>query len=162
VIKVVIVRLDDDVVGRQPNVWVGAAIVLLDVGLEVVGVGDRLEMWRQCGKGSDRHVVAVVADLSRDVALHCSHDLRSKLTVRVGHRTLRMAVVCLMLGKPLVLDVMAVVFLALHDPMDGARGAVLAIVVEVTSELSLFALVVALVAVATSVATTLILVEVGA
>jgi hypothetical protein len=73
-----------------------------------------------------------------------------------------MAVVCLMLGKPLVLDVMAVVFLALHDPMDGARGAVLAIVVEVTSELSLFALVVALVAVATSVATTLILVEVGA
>jgi hypothetical protein len=39
-------RLDGDVVGRQPNVGVGAAIVLLDVGLEVVGVGDRPETWR--------------------------------------------------------------------------------------------------------------------
>jgi hypothetical protein len=56
----------------------------------------------------------------------------------------------------------AVAFFALHDPMDGARGAVLAVVVEATSELSLFAIAVALVDVATSVATTQVLVEVGA
>jgi hypothetical protein len=53
-------------------------------------------------------------------------------------------------------------FLALHDPMDGARGAVLAIVVEATLELSLFALAVALVDVEMSIATTLVLAEVGA
>jgi hypothetical protein len=46
--------------------------------------------------------------------------------------------------------------------MDDARGGVLAIVVEAMSELSLFALAVALVDVATSVSTTPILVEVGA
>jgi hypothetical protein len=63
---------------------------------------------------------------------------------------------------PPVLDVVAVAFFALHDPMDGARGAVLAIVIKTTSELSLFALAVALVDVATSVVTTLVLVEVGA
>jgi hypothetical protein len=34
-------RLDGDVVGRQPDVGVEATVVLLDVGLEVVGVGDR-------------------------------------------------------------------------------------------------------------------------
>jgi hypothetical protein len=73
-----------------------------------------------------------------------------------------MAVVCLVLGTPPVLDVVVVMFLALHDPMDGARGAVLAIVVEATLELSLFALAVALVDVAMSVATTLVLAEVGA
>jgi hypothetical protein len=74
----------------------------------------------------------------------------------------KMAVVCLVLGTPPVLDVVVVMFLALHDPMDGARGAVLAIVVEATLELSLFALAVALVDVAMSVATTLVLAEVGA
>jgi hypothetical protein len=73
-----------------------------------------------------------------------------------------MAVVCLVLGTPPVLDVVAVAFFTLHDPMDGARGAVLAVVVEATSELSLFAIAVALVDVATSVATTPVLVEVGA
>jgi hypothetical protein len=39
-------RLDSVVVGRKPNVGVGAAVVLLDVGLEVVEVGDRPETWR--------------------------------------------------------------------------------------------------------------------
>jgi hypothetical protein len=73
-----------------------------------------------------------------------------------------MAVVCLVLGTPPVLDVVVVMFLALHDPMDGARGAVLAIVVEATLELSLFALAVALVDVEMSIATTLVLAEVGA
>jgi hypothetical protein len=73
-----------------------------------------------------------------------------------------MAIVCLILGVPPVLDVAAVTFFALHDPMDGARGGgVLTIVVKVTSELSLFALAVALVDVATSVTTAPVLVEVG-
>jgi hypothetical protein len=35
VVEVSASRLDCDVVGRQPNVRVGAAVVLLDVGLEV-------------------------------------------------------------------------------------------------------------------------------
>jgi hypothetical protein len=43
VIEVVASCLDDNVVGRQPDVGVGAAVVLLDVGLVVVGVGDRPE-----------------------------------------------------------------------------------------------------------------------
>jgi hypothetical protein len=93
------------------------------LGFEVVGVGERSETWRQCGEGSDRHVVVVVTDLSRDVVLCCNHDLRSWLTIRVRDRTLRMAVVCLILGTPPVLDVVAVAFFTLHDPMDSARGA---------------------------------------
>jgi hypothetical protein len=72
------------------------------------------------------------------------------------------AVVHLILGTSPVLGVVAVVFFTLHDPMDGAWGAVLAIVVEVTSKLSLFAVAVALVDVAMGVATAPILVEVGA
>jgi hypothetical protein len=100
--------------------------------------------------------------VSHDVALRCTHDMRSRLTIRVRDWTLRMVVVCLVLGTPPVLDVVAVAFFALHDPMDGARGGALTTVVEATSELSLFALAVSLVDVATSVATTLILVEVGA
>jgi hypothetical protein len=162
VIEVAAGRLDIDVVGRQRDVGVGAAVVLLDVGLEVVGVGNRPETWRQCGKGSDRHVVAAVADLSRDVILRCSHNMRSRLMVWVRDRTLRMVVVCLILGAPSVLDIVAVTFFALHDSMDGAWGAVLAIVVETTSELLLFALVVALVDVATSIAIAPVLVKVGA
>jgi hypothetical protein len=72
------------------------------------------------------------------------------------------AVVYLVLGMPPVLDVMAIMFFALHDPMDGARGTILAIVVEATSMLSLLALAVALVDVAVSVATAPVLVEIGA
>jgi hypothetical protein len=138
------------------------AVILLDVGLEVVGVGDRSETWRQCGEGSDCHVVAAVADLSRVIVPHCGHDLRSRLTVRVEHRTLRVAVVCLVLGMAPVLDVMAFTLLALHDPVDAAQRTVLAVIVEATSELSLFAFTVVLVDVAVSVATTPVLIEVGA
>jgi hypothetical protein len=72
-----------------------------------------------------------------------------------------MAIVCLVLGTLSVLDVVAVAFLTLHDPMDGSRGGVLAIVVKVMSEFSLFAFAVALVDVATSVATTPVPVEDG-
>jgi hypothetical protein len=73
-----------------------------------------------------------------------------------------MAVVYPVLGMPLVLDIVAIAFFALHDTMDGARGGVLAIVVELTSELSLIALMVALVDVAVSVATALVLFEISA
>jgi hypothetical protein len=73
-----------------------------------------------------------------------------------------MAVFCLVLGMPSVLDAVAVASFTLHDLMDGTQGVILVIVVEATSELSLFALVVALVDVATSVATTPVLVKVGA
>jgi hypothetical protein len=64
-------------------------IVLLDVGLEVVGVCDRLETWCQRGEGSKSHVVATVADLSRIIVLLRGHDLRSRLSCRVTNRTLK-------------------------------------------------------------------------
>jgi hypothetical protein len=82
--------------------------------------------------------------------------------VRVRDRTLRMAVICLVLGTPPVLDVVVLAFFALHDSMNGARGAVLAIVIEATSNLSLLALAVALVDVVASVVTVPVLVDVGA
>jgi hypothetical protein len=78
--------------------------------------------------------------LSRVIISRCGHDLRSRLTVWVRDRTLRMAVICIVLGTLPVLDVVALAFFALHDPMNGAWGAVLAIVVEVTSKLSLLTL----------------------
>jgi hypothetical protein len=62
---------------------------------------------------------------------------------------------------PPVLDVVAFAHLALHDPVDAAWRTVLAIVVEATTELSLLALAVALVDVAASVVTALVLVDVG-
>jgi hypothetical protein len=40
-IEVATGRLNSDVAGRQPDVGVGAAVVLLDVWFEVSGVGDR-------------------------------------------------------------------------------------------------------------------------
>jgi hypothetical protein len=55
------------------------------------------------------------------------------------------AVVCLILSTSPVLDVVAITLFVLHDPMDSAWGAVLAIVVEATSKLLLFALTVVLV-----------------
>jgi hypothetical protein len=73
-----------------------------------------------------------------------------------------MDVVGLILGTPPVLDVVALALLTLHDPVDSARRTVLAVVVEAMSELSLLTFTVALFDVATSVATTPVLVEVGA
>jgi hypothetical protein len=162
VVEVAAIRLDDDVVGRQPDVGVGAAIILLDVGLEVVGVGDRPEAWRQRGEGGDCHVIAAVADLSRTVIPRCSHDLGSRLSVRVTDQTLGVAVFGLVLGTLPILDVVAFALLAFHDPVDAARRTVLAVVVEATSEFPLLALSVTLVDVAAGVATTPVLVEVGA
>jgi hypothetical protein len=87
--------------------------------------------------------------------------MRSRETVRVGHRTLGVGVVCLVLGTPSVLDAVVFALLVLHDPVDASRRTVLAVVVEATSKLSLLAFTVALVDVAASVATTPVLVEVG-
>jgi hypothetical protein len=72
------------------------------------------------------------------------------------------AVICFILSASPVLDVVAIAFFALHDLMDGAQGAVLAIVFEATSKFSLFTLVVALVDVAAGIATALVVVEVSA
>jgi hypothetical protein len=72
-----------------------------------------------------------------------------------------MVVVFLVLGRPPVLDVVALALLTLHDPVDAAWRTVLAIVVEATLQLSLLALAVALVNVTTGIATTLVLVKVG-
>jgi hypothetical protein len=84
------------------------------------------------------------------------------LAVRVRDQTLRVVVVCLVLGTSSVLDAVAIVFFTLHDVVDGARGGVLTIVVKATSKFSLFALAVVLVDVAAGVATAPVLVEVGA
>jgi hypothetical protein len=155
VVEVAAGHLDGDVGGQQPNVGVGATVVL---DVEVVGVSDRSETWRQRGEGCDRHVVAVIANLSCVIIPRCDRDLGFRLTVRFGQRTLGMAVVRLVLGTPLVLDIVA---FALHDPVDAALRTVLAVVVEATSELSLLAFTMALVDVFASVATTQVLVKVG-
>jgi hypothetical protein len=56
----------------------------------------------------------------------------------------------------------AFTLLELHDPVDAAWRAVLTVVVEASSELSLLAFTVELVDVAASVSTTSVLIEVGA
>jgi hypothetical protein len=86
----------------------------------------------------------------------------SRLTVRVGHQTLGVVVVCQVQGTLPVLDVVAFVLLTLHDPVDATRRTVLAVVVVATLELSFLAFTVALIDVAASVVTTPVLVEVGA
>jgi hypothetical protein len=66
------------------------------------------------------------------------------------------AVVSLILGTLPVLDVVALALLTLHDLVDAAWGTVLAVVVEVTSKLSLLAFVVTLVDVTAGIATMLV------
>jgi hypothetical protein len=56
---------------------------------------------------------------------------------------------------------MALALLALHDPVDAAWRTVLAVVVEVTSQLSLIALAMTLVDVAAGIVIAPVLVEVG-
>jgi hypothetical protein len=72
------------------------------------------------------------------------------------------AVVFLVLGTSLVLDVVALALLALHDLVDAARRTVLTVVVEATSEFPLLALAVMLVDVAAGVVIASVLVEVCA
>jgi hypothetical protein len=112
-------------------------------------------------EGGDGHVVVVTSNLGTALVLCGSHDLGSGLAILVRNRTIRVPVIRLVLGESPVLDVMAVALLTLHDAMDGARRSVLAVVVQMTLELPLFALAMALIDVAVSVATTPVLVEVG-
>jgi hypothetical protein len=72
------------------------------------------------------------------------------------------AVVFLVLGTSLVLDVVSPALLALHDLVDAARRTVLTVVVEATSEFPLLALAVMLVDVAAGVVIASVLVEVCA
>jgi hypothetical protein len=72
------------------------------------------------------------------------------------------AVVFLVLGTSLVLDVVSLALLALHDLVDAARRTVLTVVVEATSEFPLLALAVMLVDVAAGVVIASVLVEVCA
>jgi hypothetical protein len=72
------------------------------------------------------------------------------------------AVVFLVLGTSPVLNVVAFTLLTLHIPVDAAWMTVLAVTVKAMSELPLLAFVVTLVDVATGIATTPVLVEVGA
>jgi hypothetical protein len=83
------------------------------------------------------------------------------MAILVRNKTLRVVVVCLVLGTSLVLDVMVVALLMLHDAMNGTRRSVVSIIVQTTSELPLFALAMALIDVVVSIAVTPVLVEVG-
>jgi hypothetical protein len=138
------------------------AVVLLDVGLEVVGVGDRSKTWGQHGESGDCHVVTTVADLIHIVVPRRGHDLGSGPPVWVGYRTLEVAVVFLILGTSPVLDVMTLALLALHDPVDAFQGTVLTVVAEAAAELPLLALAMTLVDVAAGVAIAPVFVEVSA
>jgi hypothetical protein len=122
VIKVAIDRLDGDVVGQQPDVGVRAAVVLLDVWLEVVKVGDRSETRRQHREGGDGHVVDVVSDLGGTFILHGGRDLGSRLAILVRDRTLRVAVVRFILGTSPILNVVTIAIFTLQDAVDDARG----------------------------------------
>jgi hypothetical protein len=117
VVEATVGHLDGDVVSRQPDVRVRVVIVLLDVGLEVVGVGDRSETWCQHREGGDCNFVAAVTDLSRVIIPCRGHDLRSRLMVQVGNQILSVAVVFLVLGTSLVLDVVALTLLTLQNRM---------------------------------------------
>jgi hypothetical protein len=118
VVEVAARRLDDDVVGRQPDVGVRAVIILLDVCLEVIGVGEGSEARGQRGKSGDGHVVAAIPGLGATLALCRGNGLGSRLVIRIWDRALWVAVVCLVLGMSPVLDVVAIALLMLHDAMD--------------------------------------------
>jgi hypothetical protein len=60
VIEVTAGHLDSDIVGQQPDVGVGATVVLLDVRLEVVGVGTD----RRRGDNAGKAVIAMSLSLS--------------------------------------------------------------------------------------------------
>jgi hypothetical protein len=98
--------------------------------------------------------------MGRVVAPCRGHDLGSRLTIRVGHQTLEVAVIFLVLGTSPVFDDMAFALLALHDPEDVAPRTVLLVVVEATSKFPLLALAVMLVDVTAGVAVTPVLVKV--
>jgi hypothetical protein len=77
-------------------------------------------------------------------------------------RTLGVVIVFLVLGMSPNLDVVALALLTLHDPVDAAWRTILAVIVKATSQLSLLALTMTLVDVATGIATTPVPIEVDA
>jgi phage tail tape-measure protein len=83
------------------------------------------------------------------------------LVILILRTLLQMTVVYFILGAAPVLDVVTVVLLTFHDAVQDSRGAVLAVVLRATSQLSLFTLAMALVDVAASVAGASVLIEVG-
>jgi hypothetical protein len=93
----------------------------LDVRHEVVRVGDRSKTRGQRTEGGDGHVIAVTSDLGAALIWCGGHNLGSRLAILVRNRTLRVAVVRLVLGTSHVLDVIAVTLLTLHDAMSGSR-----------------------------------------
>jgi hypothetical protein len=111
-------------------------------------------------EGGDCHVVATVADLSHVVAPCRGHNLGSRSLVWVGYRTLRVAIVFLVLGTLPVLDIVVVTLLALHDPVDAARRTVLTVVVKATTKFLFLAPAVTLVDVAVGIAIAPVFVEV--
>jgi hypothetical protein len=58
--------------------------------------------------------------------------LGSGLAILVRDRTLRVAVIHLVLGTSPVLDVVTITLFTLHDAMDSTQGGVLAIVIQTT------------------------------
>jgi hypothetical protein len=69
VIEVAADRLDSDVVGRWSGVGARATVVLLDVRLEVVGVGHRPKVRIQRLEGGNVHVIVSGSGLSTTSAL---------------------------------------------------------------------------------------------
>jgi hypothetical protein len=110
----------------------------------------------------DGHIVAAVPDLGAASTLCRDHNLGSELAIRVRNRALRVAIVRLLLGTSSVLDVMVVALLTLHDAMDGAWRSVLTVIVQMTSQLPLLTLAMALIDVAARVAGMPVLFEVSA
>jgi hypothetical protein len=102
VIEVATSHLDCDVVGRHLDDGVGAVVILLDVQLDVVGLGDRSETRVQRREGGDGHVVTVISDLGAILVLCWGHDLGPVLVILVRNRTLRVAIVRLVLARRLL------------------------------------------------------------
>jgi hypothetical protein len=124
VVKVAAGRLDGDVVGRQLDVGVRAVVVLLDVRLEVVGVGHRPKARGQRGEGSDGHVISGGSSLSTTSALCRGHDLDSEYRPLGGCSPPRTEqVACSPRGDGRAPR--------LHDAMNSVGRSVLAVVIRV-------------------------------
>jgi hypothetical protein len=70
--------------------------------------------------------------LSTALALCRGDKLGPGLAILIPSALLQMVVICIVLGTTPIIDVMAVVFLAFHDVVDGTRG-VLAVILCATS-----------------------------
>jgi hypothetical protein len=87
----------------------------------------------QRGEGGDGHVITTISGLSAASVLCRVDDQGPGLAILILSTLLRMAIICFILGATPVLNVMAVALLAFHDAVDGARGAVLMVVLRAMS-----------------------------